>query len=204
MVETQPKNGRRQWRTALAAALVCSFGLAACGGGDEGPRANSFAGKLLRGTSEDVKTIDTEKFGARPPCPPLAIRTGTQTHVIYDRGRDGDPEGIRFQATITETARDCKKTATGELGISVGVAGRVLAGPRGGGGEVKLPVRIVVVEPNAPGGEDRVVYSQLHQIPVTVSEAAPSVLWTKVDDSIVVPLQQGFKIFVGFDSRGKK
>lgn len=198
-----PNTGKAVKMMAAVAGIAGALGLSACGG-DGHVDPNSVGGKLLRGTAEDVKPIDQTQFAVQPDCPRLVIRPGTQTYVIHGPGRGKEPRPILFQATISKTARDCRWASPGQVAIKVGVAGRVLAGPKGGAGDVSLPLRVVIVEPAVSDETDRVVYSQLHMIPVSVTEAMPSVPWTKIDDSIVIENKTGLKILVGFDEGAKK
>ncbi len=204
MREVSVKIRRAAGNVVAVAGIIGALGLAACGGGDQHLDPNSVGGKILRGTAEDTKPIDKEKFATQPNCPTLLVRPGTQTYVIYDSGKKNDPSAIRFQATLTRSARDCRWGDAGKVAIKVGVAGRVLSGPRGGAGDVTLPLRVAVVEPMGAGKEDRVLYSQLHEVPATITEENPSVLWARVFDDIAVENATGLKILIGFDDSGRK
>src|SRR5260370_18593487 len=47
-------------------------------------------------------------------CPPVTIRAGASTYAVGASGKAATGNDVRFQATITKTARDCTK-ANGEI-----------------------------------------------------------------------------------------
>ena len=52
---------------------------------------------------------------------------------------------LRFQATITKTARECTVNG-GEITARIGIQGRVIAGPAGAPSSVQVPMRVAVVQ----------------------------------------------------------
>ncbi|MEZ5841866.1 MAG: hypothetical protein R3D02_16090 [Hyphomicrobiales bacterium] len=179
------------------AGLTLLAALAAC---NTAPGADSVGGKILRGTAEPASGMDVASIMARTDCPKVEIRNGTQTMSVYERGMDGDPQGVRYQASIQKTARECFYSG-GILTMKVGVAGRLLAGPKGIGGSVTAPLRIAVVK---AGDEGQVLYSQVHPIAANFSSAAPGVDFSKVDEGINVPAPGegvSYKVYVGFDEK---
>jgi len=187
-------------RIAPAATLtMVAVGLAGCFGNSEpgAAPASTPLGQFLRGSTAEPQEVDPELYKQIVRCPPVTKRDGTQTHVIFKGGKPGDPNAVGFQATLTETAREC--TLEGDnIRIRVGVGGRVLAGRKGGGGEMALPVRIVVVK----DGETP-VYSKLHTVKTTLTPPEASVSWAFVDNDVVVPNVGVLRILVGFDDGGK-
>ena len=132
-------------------------------------------------------------------CPSVGILGDTNVYQTYAKGGEGKANMLIHQANITQTAREC--TAMGaEMYIKVGVAGRVLGGPKSTGKDkAVLPLRIVVKQ------QDTVLYSQLHKVPVLLAPPDRSALFAKVDEGIAIPTPQerNVQILVGFDS-GKK
>ena len=74
----------------------------------------------------------------------VQILPGTESLTVYDRGHDGEADFIRSQGSITRTARECHALDAGTLSVKLGVAGRVVAGPKGGAGTVTMPLRVAV------------------------------------------------------------
>jgi hypothetical protein len=78
-------------------------------------------------------------------CPTIKIRPGTEAIVQYAKTGDQTGDNVRYQQTITRTARECRYVG-GQLTLKIGVAGRVAAGPKGGPGKIAVPPR----SPGAP------------------------------------------------------
>jgi hypothetical protein len=130
-------------------------------------------------------------------CPPVEVRAGTEAFTIYDRGHEDDPAFIKTLASISRTARECHSVG-GSLTLKIGVAGRVVAGPKGGPGSLTLPVRIAVVRQI---GTD-VLYTQLFKVPVTLAPPDFGADYQQVFDQIsfpVTPDDRDFLVYVGFD-----
>lgn len=159
-------------------------------------------GALLSGGRDPVKEQEAaEIFRPVEVCPQVQVRDGTQMMPVYERGRQGDPAGLRFQATVGKFSRDCRTSEIGTT-VRVGVAGRLLAGPSGATGRVDLPVRVVLVR-----NGDEVLYSKLHLIPAEIAPGTAATNWAKVVDDVVIPLGTGqsrYVIYVGFDESGAK
>ncbi|WP_334174886.1 hypothetical protein [Pseudoxanthobacter sp.] len=177
---------------AQALGLGALLLLAGCGGGESlMPSADSTLGKLLRGTSEQPQELAPELLAPRMTCPPVTIRSGLQTWQQF-AGPGNDPMMLRYQGTIGETARQCSD-AGDQMSINVGIAGRVLTGPKGGPGSVALPVKITVAD-----SDEKTLYSKVFRVPVSISDAN-GVAWSVVQDNILVPKRDDLVIFVGFD-----
>lgn len=140
--------------------------------------------------------IPPEYFTAPGYCPIVRIRGGTEAFTVYERGHEGDPSFVRYQGSITKTARECRKTIDG-FDVKIGVAGRAVAGPKGGDGTVTLPLRVVLTQESSG-----VKFSKLYKISVTISPAALGGGFSQVVEWIPVtapPNEQDFIIYVGFD-----
>jgi len=180
-------------RWACLAALALS--LAACGGGLSNP--DSFASKALLGSANPPPPIDLSKFGPVVKCPPITIQPGTESLSVYDDEQIG-AFFLRHQANVVDTATECNATG-GTMTIKVGVRGRVLAGPKSAFGDVTLPLRVAVTR---DGSE--VIYSELHPVSATLSEAEPSQPWAKVIENIQIPDQGTLRILLGFDDKAER
>ncbi|ODN71398.1 hypothetical protein [Methylobrevis pamukkalensis] len=138
-----------------------------------------------------------QKFAATAVCPQVGVRDGTQVYTLHARGMEADPAGVRYQANINKTARECRTDASGATTIKVGLAGRLIVGPKGDAGTVNLPLRVAVVR-----NGNEVLFSQIFPVAAGVSGGAGNSLWTKVVDGIVVPAEKtsgNIEIMVGFD-----
>jgi hypothetical protein len=183
----------RGWKVAIVGLAI---GLSAC---------SSFSGQdmnpavLVTGGRDIAKEQETaEKFAVVAVCPEIQVRDGTQLLRIYERGMDGDNNALRFQGTVQKFARECRTDpATGATTIKVGVAGRLLSGPKGATGAVNLPLRIVVVK-----NGDELLYSELQPVAAEIPTGQSAMTWSKVVEGIVIPaepVQSRYIIYVGFD-----
>jgi hypothetical protein len=180
--------------------LLVGVALAACttGGGGGLFGGGATASKDAPGAPKKVFTAEDLVVTY---CPPLDIRTGTEALAVYNRGHDGDPAFVRYQASIGKTARACHITGD-TMTIKVGVSGSVVGGPKGGAGAVALPLRVAVVKQSAA---TKPAFSQLFKVTATL--AAPEF---RSDYSFVqeisfklAPTDRDFIVYVGFDE-GKK
>jgi hypothetical protein len=183
--------------TLGAAALVVAL-LSACtsssGTGDSG--TSNFL-KLLKSGGSDTRTDDvTEAYLSQSKyCPRIQIRGGTEALAVYEKGRDGDPAQLRYQASIGKTARECRNAGT-QYSIKIGIAGRVVAGPKGGPGNVTIPLRVAVAHQFGSA-----LYSELYKIPVTLSPPDFGADFAQVVDANlqIGPDDRDLLIYIGFD-----
>ncbi len=210
---------------ALAAAL-----LAGCssigGGGTETASAAADAGGTPQPAQGNSSTLANAIFGGPSAgkagavvldpsqyqkasvslCPPVSIRPGTEQMTALPAGAKPDPitgapPPVSYQSSIVNTARECRATEGG-VAIKIGVIGRTVAGPAGKAGTVTVPLRIAVVQ-----GTDKIVKSELFKIQVALTEPTLSTDFTKIDDTIVLPIAPGnsdYRIYVGFDDAPAK
>ncbi len=149
-------------------------------------------------TVQNEDTISTEMFLSQGYCPPVEIRAGTEALVVYEKGHEEDQNFIRFQGSITQTARECHVLGPDQLAIKVGIAGRIAAGPKGTAGAVNATLRVVVVKQH--GGT--VFYSEAIKATTTVAPPTYAGDFTQVVDNITLTLGQGDRdliIYVGYD-----
>ncbi len=177
-------NGLVRW---AALGVVAAPLLAACGGGPATPGSIDLQ-NAFRGTTQAPQQPD---LGPElvAVCPDVSINPGTES-LRRDGGNDSE-ETLRFQASINNTARECKR-AEGGVAIRVGVSGRVVEGTAGAPTTIELPVRVAVRE----GGE--VTYSRLHSVQVAMDSVSKS--WAFVDEAVFVSDPSSAIIVVGFDS----
>lgn len=185
-------NGFRAWGMAL---VVVAVGLAGCSSGTPDVDPASLIGAARDPAAEQAAL---EKYAAVTVCPPVQVRDGTQLFRVFERGKENDLTGVRFQASITKFARECHTDrATGATTVKVGVAGRLLNGPNGATGAATLPLRVVLVK-----NGDEVLYSQLRKVTATIAPGGSGVTWTEVVDGLAIPptaAEANYVVYVGFD-----
>jgi hypothetical protein len=132
-------------------------------------------------------------------CPPVSIRPGASTFAVAAAGKQAVGNDVRFQASITKTARDCTRNG-GEITARIGIQGRVIAGPAGAPASVEVPMRIAVVQ---GGVAEKVIATKAYRTTVSMSEDS-SVPFTLVADDLVYPVPPGatgdsYIFYIGFD-----
>jgi hypothetical protein len=132
-------------------------------------------------------------------CPPVSIRAGASTYLVAAPGKEAIGNDVRFQATITKTARDCTR-AGGEITARIGIQGRVIAGPAGAPETVQIPLRVAVVQ---GGVNEKTIATKAYRTTVTMAEDG-SVPFTLVADDMVYPVPpaaaaDAYIFYIGFD-----
>lgn len=177
-------------RRSLVAATMACVGLLAASCSSTGGSAGL--------TTVSDSSVTPEMFLAQGYCPPVQIRPGTESIRVYERGHDGEAAFVRYQGSISTTARECHVLGPSTLSIKVGIAGRVTAGPKGGPGSVALPIRVAVVKQN--GGN--VFYSQAVNAAGAISPPQLSSEFAHVVENVTVQLgpdDRDLIVYVGFD-----
>src|ERR1700712_1487065 len=78
-------------------------------------------------------------------CPDVKIRAGASTYAVAAPGKQAVGNDLRFQVSITKTARECSLNG-GVVTARIGIQGRVIAGPAGAPAAVQVPIRVAVVQ----------------------------------------------------------
>src|SRR6201995_3760315 len=99
-------------------------------------------------------------------CPPVAIRAGASTYAQAAPGKEAVGNDVRFQATITRTARECNLEG-GQITAKIGIQGRVIAGAAGAPATVDIPMRIAVV---LGGVGEKVIATKAYRTTVQMTE----------------------------------
>jgi hypothetical protein len=129
-------------------------------------------------------------------CPRIEVRDGSN---VWRQGGEA-PTELRFQATITDLARECRIEGQTMI-VKVGIEGRVLSGPKAeGGARLTLPIRVAVTK-----GFSQSIWTRLYSVPIEVPVNSPHVAFTQIEDQVVFPLPspedlKEYIIFVGFDT----
>lgn len=199
------KGNREMAKTYLLAALGCvtAVALSACSstsqdGSSSGNRVTNliFLNKLDPGPAPAPQERRRDVY-----CPPVTVQPGTAALAVYTPGGQGDPMALRYQVSMGETARECTDLGA-EVSIRVGVQGRVIAGPKGGGASTDVPVRVAVVD-----SKGTPVYSKLTRVRATLPAGQPNQVFTHVEEGITLPAPEGglrgYRILVGFDNEGR-
>ena len=143
--------------------------------------------------------VDPSDPQVEESCPPVSIRAGASTYAVGASGKAATGNDVRFQATITKTARDCTK-ANGEITARIGIQGRIIAGPAGAPASVEIPMRIAVVQ---GGVSEKVIATKPYRTTVTMTEDG-NVPFSLVADDVVYPIPPGalgdsYIFYIGFD-----
>ena len=188
-------NGRFLAGFALSGFMLA---VAGCQSGDGGGGILGMGGASKADPKvEEGKILASELLAY---CPKVTLREGTAFFDSYAKGGEGDKAKIVYQTSISDVTRNCTR-ADGMLTMNVAVAGRVVPGPLGKAGTVTMPIRIAVMR----GTE--VLYSKLHQYPVSIGSTTAATQFVFNDPNVTVPnpTEQDLRVFAGFDEGpGKK
>src|SRR5262249_12354112 len=151
-------------------------------------------------------TVVGNPEGAPAPefdCPGVTIRPGASTLAVNAPNADPSVTNLRYQATFTQTARECR-LAAGTVGMKVGMQGRVILGPFGGPGSLDVPLRYVVVR---EGVEPKTIWSKLYRVRIEIPPGQGNVPFTHIIDDVSYPMPPGgeidnYVVYVGFDTAG--
>ena len=127
-------------------------------------------------------------------CPKVTLRDGTAYFSTYAKGGQDDASKMVYQASIADVTRDCSRN-NGTLTMNVAVAGKVVPGPLAKPGTITMPIRIAVMHGS------QVLYSQLHQYKVQVSDmsAATQFVFNDPNVSVPEPTAKDYQVFAGYD-----
>jgi hypothetical protein len=137
-------------------------------------------------------------------CPPVSIRAGASTYAVGAPGKPAAGNDLRFQASITRTARQCTKTGD-QIVARVGIQGRIIAGPAGAPSSVTVPLRVAVVQ---GGVSEKTIATKAYQTTVSMSEDS-SVPFSLVAEELQYPVPTGgtgdsYIFYIGFDPQALK
>jgi hypothetical protein len=182
-------------------ALACSMLAAPASSQSLGDRFKS----LFGGKSDQPPTVTSETDAVSDlTCPPVSIRAGASTYAVAAPGKQAVGNDLRYQATITRTARECTVNG-GEITARIGIQGRVIAGPAGAPPSVEIPLRVAVVQ---GGVQEKVITTKVYRTTVAVSDNG-SEPFTLVGEDLVYPVPPGatadsYIFYIGFDPQALK
>ncbi len=183
---------------SLFLAGVAAIALSGCG---VGSLMGGNGDASLSNTSASQTQINQTATSALPAiayeCPPIRVIDGGGVYSLYAPGRNGQANGLRYQAVLDKQSRNCVVSA-GLITVKMGAVGRVLAGPQGSSGTVNVPLRFAVVR------DELTVFSQKYDIPVSITPTNQGQEFIKVVEDVTVPYVGGEDIvfYVGFDPNG--
>ncbi len=138
-------------------------------------------------------------------CPTVAVRQGASTLAIAAKTQQPTASDLRYQLTLTETARQCALEGP-EIRMRVGVQGRVLVGPAGAPNQVQVPLRYAVVQ---EGVEPKTITSKFRRFPVSMPPGAAHVNFTDIEEDLRFPMPSraaldAYVVYIGFDDAGDR
>ncbi len=156
---------------------------------------------LFGGNSQPAQEVSPSGTPAAPDeldCPSVSIRPGASTYAVGLPGKAAQGLDLRYQATITRTARDCTLSG-GQIVARIGIQGRVIAGPAGAPAAVDVPLRVAVVQ---EGVNPKTIATKVFRTNVAMSDT--SVAFSLVGEDVVYPVPQGsagdnYVFYIGFD-----
>jgi len=119
--------------------------------------------------------------------------------LVLQRGGDGDATKLAYRAGITDTTRSCTY-GSGTLGMTIGIAGRIIPGPVGTTGAVRLPIRVSVYQDTTE------IHSQRFEHDVMVADTIGATQFLFVDKSFSMPAPttRNVRVIVGFDEAARR
>jgi hypothetical protein len=194
-------------RIAISAAVALGVGcgtLASPASSQSlGDRFKSLFGGKTQAPAEDAQTVPPEGENDLT-CPPVSIRAGASTYAVGAPGKQPVGNDLRYQATITRTARQCTKIGE-QITARIGIQGRVIAGPAGAPSSVAIPLRVAVVQ---GGVTEKTIATKAYQTTVSMSEDS-SEPFALVAEDLVYPVPPGatadsYIFYIGFDPQALK
>jgi hypothetical protein len=197
-------------RVALALGVAGAV-LSGCGGGsmfgassDSSPSIGDRFGQIFGSKSQAVGEAAPASVDNELSCPPVSIRAGASTYAVAAPGKQAVGNDLRYQATITRTARDCTLTG-GEIVARIGIQGRLIAGPAGTPGAVEIPLRVAVVQ---GGVQERTIATKVYRTTVSMADVG-NTPFSLVAEDMVYPVPPGatgdsYIFYIGFDPQALK
>jgi len=206
--------------TGIALVMVTSTALSGCGGGSmfgssSSPSSSSGSGiasrfgQLFGSSSQEATTTSSPSTQATEnsdlTCPSVAIRYGASTLSVGLPGKPASGGDLRYQGTITRTARDCS-LANGQVTARIGILGRVIVGPAGAPSTIDVPMRVAVVQDGAP---EKVVATKAVRTTITLGPDELNAEFSIVAEDITYPAptpaaNDKYVFYIGFDPSGLK
>lgn len=195
---------------------IAGGALAGCGGGSmfgsssgTGSSTGSRFSQLFGSSTQEASTSSSPSSQTTDnsdlTCPSVAIRFGASTLAVGAPGKPASGNDLRYQGSITRTARDCNLQG-GQIIARIGIQGRIIVGPAGAPPTVDIPLRVAVVQEGAP---EKIVFTKASRSSVAVPTGDLNVEFAVVIEDIVYPTptaaaNDAYVFYVGFDPAGLK
>jgi hypothetical protein len=197
--------GRRRAITMLAVAGICCGMLASPASAQS--ITDRFKSLFGGGKSDEAAPSapgESQSETGGLTCPDVKVRAGASTYAVAAPGKQPVGSDMRYQATITRTARDCSLNA-GQITARVGIQGRVIVGPAGAPATVEIPLRVAVVQ---GGVNEKTITTTVVRTTVSMGEGL-SVPFSVVAEDIVYPavsadINDSYIFYIGFDPQALK
>jgi hypothetical protein len=190
---------------AVAGGLACGLFAAPASAQSLTDRFKSlFGGKSDEAPAATAPANPEGQIPSDLTCPPVSVRAGASTYAVAAPGKQPVGNDLRFQATITKTARQCGYDA-GVITARIGIQGRVIAGPAGAPSSVQVPMRVAVVQ---GGVGEKTIATKAYQTTVNMTESG-SEPFTIVVEDLTYPAPSGsagdnYIFYIGFDPQALK
>lgn len=201
----------------VALTVMASVALTGCGGGSMfgsssggssfGSSVSSRFSQLFGSNSQAASTSSSPSTQATEnsdlTCPSVTIRFGASTLSVGLPGKPASGNDLRYQGTITRTARDCN-LQNGQITARIGIMGRIIAGPAGAPPVVDVPLRVALVQDGAP---EKVITTKAVKTTVTMESENTEFSLVAEDITYPVPTEAAndkYIFYVGFDPAGLK
>jgi hypothetical protein len=208
------------WLRHMRGAVVCAVAasvLSGCGGGSMFGSSSSSGGSSLGSRFSQLFGSSSQPVGetstpagvtaadAQLTCPPVSIRSGASTLAVGLPGKPASGSDLRYQVTITRTARDCNLNGN-QITARVGIEGRVIVGPAGAPPSVDVPLRVAVVQ---EGVQDKIIFTKFYHTSVAMAANSENAAYNFVAEDVTYPVPQGdagdsYVFYIGFDPNGLK
>lgn len=191
------------WRhgaiSSVTALAVCCAAIPVASAQSIGDRFKSLFGGGTAAPAEGAPPAAATADETEQTCPGVSIRSGASTYAVGIQGKTAAGADLRYQATITRTARECALSG-GQIRARVGIQGRVIAGPAGAPSSVEIPLRVAVVQ---DGVSPKTIATKAYRTTVAMS-ADSSAPFSLVAEDIFYPappaaVGQSYVFYIGFD-----
>ena len=203
MMQTMGADRAARPRAALAltvaGALLSGCGSMSGASSSPSPSIGDRFSQLFGSKSQAVGEKAPAAVDNELSCPPVSIRAGASTFAVGLPGKQAVGNDLRYQATITRTARDCTQNGD-QITARIGILGRVIAGPAGNPPTVEIPIRVAVVQ---GGVQEKTIATKVYRTTVSLADAS-SVPFSLVAEDMVYPVPPGatgdsYIFYIGFD-----
>ncbi len=211
--------GKRLKRAVVAALAVAAgaalsgcgggsmFGSSSSGGSSSGSSFGSRFSQLFGSKSQEASTSSSPSTQTTEnsdlTCPSVAIRFGASTLSVGLPGKPASGSDLRYQGSITRTARDCNLQG-GQITARIGIMGRIISGPAGAPPTVDVPMRVALVQEGAP---EKVIVTKAFRTTVTMEGENTEFSLVAEDITYPRPTEEAndkYVFYVGFDPAALK